>query len=139
MDGGTWNCHQLRAQVGPASPGLGSAPFSVSVGDKDTGIGHPWHGEGDTRLCTGITPGGVFWDSLETWDHPALMRPSEGRNSWGRTIPAQIRDGKRMIGAALGEGLGASWMGSSKCPRQIPVPWADPAEWAAGKVGILPR
>lgn len=42
LDGGTWSCHQLRVQAGAATLGLGSAPFSVSVGDKDTGVSHLW-------------------------------------------------------------------------------------------------
>lgn len=131
-----WSVQAWMVALGAATLALGLASSSVSTGDRDTGTGRPWRGEGDTELCPGIAPGGVF---LERWGHPNLMRPSKGRSSGSRTIPAQIQDGKRTIGAALGEGLGVLGMGNSKCPGRIPVPWADPTAWAAGRVGILPR
>lgn len=114
------DCMDGALRAGWRHPGVGNGSVSgwhrgwgwgwaLFVADEDAGVGHPWQGGGDTRMPPG-EKGRRHLDSLERWEHPSRGK-AEGRRV--RMIPARIQDVKRVVGAALGEGLGVhvSWTG----------------------------
>lgn len=114
------DCMDGALRAGWRHPGVGNGSVSgwhrgwgwgwaLFAADEDAGVGHPWQGGGDTRMPPG-EKGRRHLDSLERWERPSRGK-AEGRRV--RMIPARIQDVKRVVGAALGEGLGVhvSWTG----------------------------